>query len=344
MKKASFKLVVSVIILIASFGLFYNAHLLKDEINGLSEDLSSIIDINKYLNEVTKEISNEKDKFIEEIEVLNESINELDNKLTEIAEAIREVRDENTRLEVEAREKSQSRNNSGAETVTALSPARPHVRQGETNPDEKVAFLTFDDGPSHVTVAVLDVLRKYNVPATFFVNGRTDSHSISTYKRIVNEGHAIGNHTYTHQWSEIYSSVDNFMKDFLRLEELLYKHTGVRPQILRFPSSSNYTFAYRYGGKDIMDDIIAELTTRGYEYFDWNVNSGDTNALYVPKEKIVSNVLTRVEGINNVNILFHDLGTKITTAEALSEIIEGLIDMGYRFEPITTKSFAPRFR
>ena len=208
---------------------------------------------------------------------------------------------------------------------------------------KKVAYLTFDDGPSKNTERILNTLKQHNVKATFFVNGRTDGFSKSIYKRIVNEGHAIGNHTYTHNYSKIYSSKNGFMKDFNQLENYLQSLVGVSPRIVRFPGGSNNQVSWKYGGKGVTMDIAKELQSKGYVYFDWNVDSTDASVAKQSKQKIVSSVLNGSQSKNTANILMHDSGPKTTTADALPEIIQGLKNQGFTFEILTTNSYAPQF-
>ena len=92
-----------------------------------------------------------------------------------------------------------------------------------------------------------------------------------------------------------------------------------------------------------MGEITQELLNRGYSYFDWNVDSRDATRITVQKEQIVNNVINGVKGKNTVNILFHDSHHKTTTADALPEILDALLEMGYSFETLTPDSFAPRF-
>jgi peptidoglycan/xylan/chitin deacetylase (PgdA/CDA1 family) len=95
------------------------------------------------------------------------------------------------------------------------------------------------------------------------------------YKRIVDEGHQLGNHSYTHNYSSIYRSVQSFIDDFLRLENLLQSATGVSPKIVRYPGGSNNTVSHRAGGPGIMRQIVSEMARRGYAHCDWNVDARD---------------------------------------------------------------------
>lgn len=193
-----------------------------------------------------------------------------------------------------------------------------------------IAYLTFDDGPSDNTLKLLDVLDKYNVKATFFVNYKPGYDNV--YKEIVKRGHVLANHTYDHNYKEIYSSPDAFIANILKLDKKLEEITGVAPsKILRFPGGSNTDFITKANA----DKIKAKLSDLGYVYFDWNVDSTDASAQTQPKNAVLSGVLKGVDYVNTANILMHDTNMKYTTLEAMPEIIEGLKAKGYRFKPLS---------
>ncbi len=200
--------------------------------------------------------------------------------------------------------------------------------------NRKIAYLTFDDGPSNHTGKILDILKKYDIKATFFVTGKPQL--ASTYKAIAEGGHILANHTYSHDYKYVYSSVNNFTDDVEKLEKFLTETTGVAPQpILRYPGGSNNTVSYSYGGKKLMDEILPVMKQKGYVAFDWNVDSTDASAARQSKDVIVKTVLGQANGQNHIIILMHDLDPKDTTVEALPEIIEGLKSRGYEFEVLS---------
>jgi peptidoglycan/xylan/chitin deacetylase (PgdA/CDA1 family) len=135
---------------------------------------------------------------------------------------------------------------------------------------ERKIHLTFDDGPSSNTNRILDVLLEYDVKATFFVIGKTDANSLASYRRIVDEGHTLGMHSYSHRYHDIYQSLDSFIADLTKLQELLYTETGVWSRYYRFPGGSSNTVS----GVD-MQELIEYLTAQNINYFDWNIASGD---------------------------------------------------------------------
>lgn len=206
----------------------------------------------------------------------------------------------------------------------------------------KIAYLTFDDGPSGHTDQILDILDKYNVKATFFVNGHPGLEDM--YKDISNRGHVIANHTFSHEYDDVYNSVDAFKSEVEKLNNFVKNIIGEEPsRILRYPGGSSNTVSYNSGGPGIMKEIIKEMAKEGYEYFDWNVDSTDALVFRQDKDVIVNNVLTQSEGMPKINVLMHDTPAKTTTVEALPEIIEGLKKQGFIFASLSQDSFKPQF-
>ena len=204
------------------------------------------------------------------------------------------------------------------------------VRDTETKAEEpakinpvksngKKVYLTFDDGPSSNTDQILDILKDYDVKATFFVVGKTDERSVKAYQRIVEEGHTLAMHSYSHRYDEIYESKEAFARDLNSLQEYLYEITGVWPRIYRFPGGSSNTVS-----KVDMQELIEYLTDIGITYFDWNVASGDAVSRTLPAETIVNNCLSGIEKQKESVILMHDASNKGTTIEALPRIIEAI--------------------
>lgn len=198
--------------------------------------------------------------------------------------------------------------------------------------DGKTAYLTFDDGPSANTETILDILDTYNVKATFFVIYNESRKEM--YKDIVDRGHTIALHSYTHDYDVIYKTPEAFYQDMDNLSDVIKEVTGVETKIYRFPGGSSNI----YGGKsgtNVMGTIAKEMEARGYEYYDWNVDSGDADRASVDADKLVAKIKERTEGYKDAMILMHDAKTKQTTAEALPEIIEYLQSEGYEILPIT---------
>lgn len=208
--------------------------------------------------------------------------------------------------------------------------------------DRKVAYLTFDDGPSANTAKILDFLKANNIRATFFVLEKDGYDEL--YKRIVDEGHAIAIHSSTHDYAQIYQNVDNFMNDVNSLSNHIKELTGVETKLLRFPGGSNNTVSHRYGGKDIMNQIIPTVTDAGFVYYDWNVDSMDAAKGLQDTQVIVDSVLKQAKYNDNAVILMHDAAAKTTTVDALPKIVEGLKEQGFVFDALSTDSEPVKFK
>lgn len=192
----------------------------------------------------------------------------------------------------------------------------------KVEPDGKrKIYLTFDDGPSANTDRILDILKEYDVKATFFVVGKTDEKSKERYQRIVDEGHTLGMHSYSHKYQEIYESKDTFAADISKLQEYLYEVTGVWPRIYRFPGGSSNQVS-----KVDMTELIQYLSDMGIVYYDWNIASGDAVSKILPSSTIVSNCLDKIDDYEESVILLHDATEKMTTVEALPQIIESILE------------------
>ncbi len=198
---------------------------------------------------------------------------------------------------------------------------------------DKVIYLTFDDGPSINTYKILEILKKNNIKATFFVVGK----NINQYKQIVDEGHTIAIHTYTHNYKKIYASVDSFFNDLYKVKDAIKNQTGVESKITRFPGGSSNTIA----SKQLKREIIKRLNEEGYTYQDWNCDSTDASGNNVSIDKIVHHS-TVMCPYKKINLLMHDSQSKITTVEALPQIIEYYKSKGYTFEKLDT--YSPKFQ
>ena len=201
----------------------------------------------------------------------------------------------------------------------------------EENVTVRKVYLTFDDGPSSNTDNILDILDTYGVKATFFVTGKEGAKAEASYRRIVEEGHTLGMHSYTHDYSVIYPSEEAFLEDMEKLQRYLYDVTGVQSTYIRFPGGSSNKVS------DVdMRLLITDVHEAGMEYFDWNVSSQDASSKPLTKEEILDNCLNSIERFQNCIILMHDAGSKDSTVEALPELIEHIQAMEHtELLPIT---------
>lgn len=196
--------------------------------------------------------------------------------------------------------------------------------------NEKIAYLTFDDGPSQtVTPLILDLLKKENIKATFFVLGTRVKLNPDIVKRAYNEGHYIANHGYSHEYSRIYNSVDNVIKEYNQNEKVIQEAIGVKEynsHLFRFPGGSN-------GGRydKLKQKAKKELNKKNIAYLDWNALTNDAAGANT-KKKLLKNLKETVEGKNSVVILMHDASNKILTYETLPDVIQYLREQGYKFD------------
>lgn len=199
--------------------------------------------------------------------------------------------------------------------------------QKQSNLGKKNVYLTFDDGPSDLTPSILDTLKRHDAKATFFVVGtQIGDHRVDILQRIIDEGHAVGIHTYSHDYNKIYSSVEEYLKDFYKAYNLVKLQTGHRATIFRFPGGSINAY-----NSVIYDQIIAEMTRRGFVYFDWDVSSGDAG--YSPTvTSVKNNILNAMKKKTNGIVLMHD--TKQATASALDEVLKNLKKMKFSFKAL----------
>lgn len=214
-----------------------------------------------------------------------------------------------------------------------------HAPGPNTAGDGKIrCYLTFDDGPSSTnTPKILEILDQYNVKATFFVVGKGN---MAYVKDAYDRGHAIGLHANEHTYSKIYKSTDAYFADLELLGYKVKNAIGFTPNIIRFPGGSSNTVS-RGHCKGIMTTLSQEVETRGYYYFDWNVDSTDASGNKIPVDNIVSEVKKYATGKRDICILMHDTYGKETTVQALPQIIEHCRDKGYEF--CILNKYAPGF-
>ncbi len=193
-------------------------------------------------------------------------------------------------------------------------------------------YLTFDDGPSTITRQVLDTLAKYDVKATFFVTGKSSQQNPEILKEAVAAGHTVGVHTFSHDYQTIYASVEDFLSDFDKMYREIKDTTGVAPEVFRFAGGSVNVF-----NRKTYVEIVAEMTRRGFVFYDWNAAASDAVEGGIGRTEIVRNVLNSAAGQERLIVLMHDRADNASTAAALPEIIEKLQEQGYSFAPLTNE-------
>jgi len=253
-----------------------------------------------------------------ENDALKQQMDELQKQLDELKKQQEELQKENSTLKNQIALMAAKKTQNGTTTPTA--PA-----------GNKVCYLTFDDGPSEVTLSILATLKKYNVKATFFVTGAGKSAYLSN---IHNEGHTLALHCNSHVYAQVYKSEAAYFADLKAISDKVEKVTGTQPKVVRFPGGSSNTASRAYT-KGLMTTLTKKLPEMGYAYFDWNVDSCDAGGAR-SAAAIKNNVLNGAKGKNSICVLMHDAGDKKATAAALPGIIEGLQQQGFTFKVLTT--------
>lgn len=204
---------------------------------------------------------------------------------------------------------------------------------------KKVAYLTFDDGPSKNTAEILKILKNCNVKATFFVVGPLIEEDAIFLKDIVANGHSIGNHTYDHDYEDIYISENAFWNNYNKCQEYIKSNTGIECKIFRFPGGSFNHIVKRRNGSNFNKKLANRLTEMGVQYFDWDVDSGDGMSDTLSANTILNNVIKESSNKNSVIILMHDSIKKKSTIQALPFVIKFLKDQGYSFDTLDNYAY-----
>lgn len=210
-----------------------------------------------------------------------------------------------------------------------------HVKTGIDSADNKAekgdihkVYLTFDSSPGKNTDKILDALQQYDVKATFFVSGDKSDDAKKVYKRIVDEGHTLGMHSYSNQYSTIYASIEDFENDYDKISNYLKKVTGTQSLYYRFPGGSSNQIS-----NVNMAEFVHVLNEKNISYYDWNVSAGDASGDYTVDD-IVTNVTAGIANYKTSIVLLHDGEDKSTTAEAIGPLIEALQEMDAKILPI----------
>ncbi len=199
--------------------------------------------------------------------------------------------------------------------------------------EEKVIYLTFDDGPSAYTRQLLRVLDKYGAKATFFLvdTGLCDEELLQT---MLSGGHSIGIHSQSHDFKTIYCGEDAYMEDLYAMQNLIREKAGVTTTLMRFPGGSSNTVSRRYS-KGLMSRLVERVEEAGFQYFDWNVDSGDADGC-LDTERIYRNVIAGIRGKKQAVVLQHDVYP--CSVRAVERILLWGRENGYCFQALTTQS------
>ena len=207
-----------------------------------------------------------------------------------------------------------------------------YIKNGLESIPNKVIYLTFDDGPSAHTDRLINILNKYNAKATFFVTGN-NSRYLDSIGKAYRSGHSIGNHTYSHNYSYCYSSVSAFWADWQKTENIILAQTGQGTDMIRFPGGSSNTVSSFNPG--IMSRLANNVHYYGYEYYDWNVGSGDAGGT-TSTSQVYRNIVGGCAGRSWSIVLCHD--TKSYTVDAIESVLIWGQNNGYVFMALDINS------
>lgn len=197
--------------------------------------------------------------------------------------------------------------------------------------EEKVVYLTFDDGPDQKnTPTVLDLLKENDIHATFFVLGKNAERYPEVIRRIQAEGHAIGNHSYDHDYKKLYASPAAYLGEMQKTDDILYAILGMRPFITRAPGGTTGHFNKNF---------YAALKENGYREYGWNISTADAAPNHPVAQDFIDNVLSQIAArpalASHTIVLMHSSENHEETVKALPSIIKIFKDRGYHFGVIT---------
>lgn len=202
-----------------------------------------------------------------------------------------------------------------------------------TSRNERVIYLTFDDGPSARTPEILDILRQEEVKATFFVVGNDTEQGKKWMQDIVADGHTLGMHTYSHDYKKIYHSVEDYLADMYQIFCLIKGTTGQTPALFRFAGGSINAY-----NSDIYQELIAEMLRRGFLYCDWNISGYDATGVSISAQEISDVVISQAASRSRGVVLMHDTYKNTALVEALPSMIQQLCERGFVFDKLTQRS------
>lgn len=196
----------------------------------------------------------------------------------------------------------------------------PHPSDAEI----KTICLTFDDGPTDSTTPkILDILRKEDIPATFFVIGRQISRRKEILQRTFDDGHAIGIHTYSHEYKQIYASSSALLGDIRRCQK------SIR-EIL--PEWNSDLYRFPGGEAGLSESLVSAVKNAGYRICSWNASVEDAVSPNASAEDLYNNAVRSAGEKNHVILLLHDGVGYRETVRALPKIIDYFRGKGYTFQ------------
>ncbi len=301
---------------------------LDSRYHSLTAEAAQLRESNSGLNEQLEDSAaqlDEKEKYIEGQK----------DYITELSEQMQDLGKEDSSDEDEQQEDWYSSHNSEDDPYPNLYADKDNM---PAQSGQKYVYLTFDDGPSALTPKVLDLLDEYDAHATFFVVGKNNEEYSQYLSEIVKRGHTLALHSYSHDYNQIYRSVDAFLEDYEKVYDWVYEETnGYSPCLFRFPGGSNNGSSY------VIHNIINEMKRRGFTHYDWNVSSGDGSNL-TTSQNIIDNICSNVKYVENPVVLMHDGSGKNATLAALPTVLQKLSDAGYEFRSLDQYSEPVQYR
>ena len=284
-------------------------------------------------------VDNKDGSVVDKVEIKKEQISNTQYKLIYIVkDAAGNIATTERIITIEEKQENTKPNNSNnnqskpeKNTNNQSKPKKPTKNENKTG----VIYLTFDDGPTtSSTPKILDILKKNNVKATFFIINYNNSTEYLV-KREIQEGHSVGIHGYSHDYKQIYKSVDSYMENLNKLQTKIYNSTGVKTTLTRFPGGSSNTIS-KFNPK-IMTKLSKEVINKGYRYYDWNISAGDADGAR-DSNAVYNNVVKVLYPNGNNFVLMHDFANNKKTIGALEKIIQYGKANGYTFKAITEET------
>ena len=226
---------------------------------------------------------------------------------------------------------------------------------GDVIPSDEQGDFDFENNTEHEFMFEIGEAPKVEVElsakdkltySTIKVDKKMLSAYKDNYKLIVEKGHTLGNHTLTHEWDSVYSTIEGFVDEVQQLQDKIYELTGYKMTLFRFPGGTNNTINQKYNSESsFCTEAVKRITAMDLVYFDWNIDSGDASSNWkdLTADDIAKRVLSQAKNKTTAVILMHDVSTKKATREALPAIIEGLLEMGFEIEALSSTSEAIRF-
>lgn len=304
--------------LIVSFGIVSSNTYIKASEDRIKEEMKEDEDIQEEADN-----NDEKTELSPQTEEIQKTKSKIDKKASKDKKVLKEKK-ASKKKGVSEKKKATEKNKSSKKEAGKK-------KKNSKKFNGKKVYLTFDDGPSENTDEVLKILDKYDVKGTFFVIGREDKQSKKRYKTIVEKGHTIGLHSYTHNYRQIYANLNAFKKDYKRIDDLVYKVTGVRTHYYRFPGGTSNTVS-----PISMKVFVDYFNKKGIRYYDWNVQCGDAVKIPPTPYTLYSNVVNSIaySKQNSFIVLIHDSKPMKNSVKALPLILDWLKKNKYEILPI----------